>query len=139
MYNTQLEPLESNNLDLSLEWYFSDTGLLSLAYFRKDMSNFTDRETTLFVNSVRDPANAPESGDDLILVDTGDDSALADCHPIIATTEFAYQPGDPTTFSGDPRDNCANMTATKPSMRKMLKLKGSKLGMCRLMISYLSF
>ena len=43
MFNTQLEPLESNNLDLSLEWYFSDTGLLSVAYFRKDMSNFTDR------------------------------------------------------------------------------------------------
>lgn len=129
MYNTQLEPLESNNLDLSLEWYFSDTGLLSLAYFRKDMSNFTDRETTLsFVNSVRDPANAPESGDDLILVDTGDDSALADCHPIIATTEFAYQPGDPTTFSGDPRDNCANMTVTKTVNAKDAEIEGIEIG-----------
>lgn len=126
MYNTQLEPLESNNLDLSAEWYFSDTGLLSIAYYRKDMSNFTDRETTLsLVNSVRDPADAPVSGDDLIMTDT---SNTDDCHPIRATTEFAYQPTDPTTFSDDPSDRCANMTVTKTINAKDAKIDGVEIG-----------
>lgn len=126
MYNTQLEPLESNNLDLSAEWYFSDTGLLSIAYYRKDMSNFTDRETTLsLVNSVRDPADAPASGDDLIMTDS---SNTDDCHPIRATTEFAYQPGDSTTFSDDPSDRCANMTVTKTINAKDAKIEGLEIG-----------
>ncbi|MCI2283935.1 TonB-dependent receptor [Colwellia sp. MSW7] len=126
MYNTQLEPLESNNLDLSAEWYFSDTGLLSIAYYRKDMSNFTDRETTLsLVNSVRDPADAPVSGDDLIMTDSAN---VDDCHPIRATTEFAYQAGDPTTFSDDPSDRCANMTVTKTVNAKDAKIEGLEIG-----------
>ncbi|GAB5379472.1 MAG: hypothetical protein Alis3KO_28680 [Aliiglaciecola sp.] len=129
MFNTQLEPLESKNLDTSLEWYFSDTGLLSFAYFRKDMSNFTDRETTLsYVNSVRDPQNAPENGDDLILVDNGDDAALEGCHPIRGTTEFAYQPGDPTTFTDDVRDRCANMTVTKTVNARSAEIEGIEIG-----------
>ena len=40
--NTALKPLESKNLDLSLEWYFNESGLLSATYFRKDMTNFTE-------------------------------------------------------------------------------------------------
>ncbi|MFC3122237.1 TonB-dependent receptor [Agaribacter flavus] len=126
VFNTQLEPLESNNLDLSLEWYFSDTGLLSLALFKKDMSNFTDRETnTSFINSVRDPANAPENGDDLILLDSGN---LANCHPIRATTEFGYQASDPTTFTGDPADNCADFTVTRVVNSLNAKIQGLELG-----------
>lgn len=125
-YNTQLEPLESINLDLSLEWYFNQSSMLSVAYFRKDMSNFTDRETSLsFVNSVRDSADAPESGNDLILSSDGN---LEGCHPIRATTEFGYIPGDPTTYSGDPADNCANMTVTKTVNSKKAEIQGLELG-----------
>ncbi|MGJ8682370.1 TonB-dependent receptor [Paraglaciecola sp.] len=125
MYNTQLEPLESNNFDLSLEWYFSNTGMLSAAFFKKDMSNFTDRETTLSpIYSVRDSADAPESGNDLILTD-GD---LAGCHPIRATTEFGYSANDPTTFSGDAIDNCANMTVTKTVNAKNAEIEGLEIG-----------
>lgn len=129
MYNTQLEPLESNNLDLSIEWYFNDTGMLSLAYFKKDMSNFTDRETTLsYINSVRNPDNAPESGDDLILADTDDVSVLEGCHPIRATTEFGYLASDPTTYSDDYSDNCANMTVTKTVNAKDATIEGVEIG-----------
>ncbi|MBU2880835.1 TonB-dependent receptor [Psychrosphaera sp. B3R10] len=126
MYNTQLEPLESNNLDLSLEWYFSETGMLSLAYYKKDMSNFTDRETTLSpIYSVRDPEDAPESGDELILQNEAD---IAECHPIRATTEFGYLASDPTTFSGDASDNCANMTVTKTVNAKDATIEGVEVG-----------
>jgi len=38
--NAKLDPLESNNIDLSIEWYYSDSSLLSVGYYRKDVKNF---------------------------------------------------------------------------------------------------
>ena len=38
--NVKLEPLESNNFDLSLEWYYGDLNLLSLGYYQKNVQNF---------------------------------------------------------------------------------------------------
>ena len=38
--NPALEPFESDSLDLSLEWYFNDTGLASVALFQKDIDGF---------------------------------------------------------------------------------------------------
>lgn len=38
--NAALDPLESNNFDLSLEWYYNDASMLSVAYYRKDVDNF---------------------------------------------------------------------------------------------------
>ena len=43
--NPFLEPFESTNLDLSLEYYFADDGLFAVAVFRKDL------ETVIFPNS----------------------------------------------------------------------------------------
>ncbi|AWB65655.1 TonB-dependent receptor [Saccharobesus litoralis] len=40
--NPYLEPLESENLDLSYEWYFNEGGALTVALFHKDMSNFEE-------------------------------------------------------------------------------------------------
>lgn len=41
-FNPKLEPLTSNNIDISLEWYFNKAGLVSLALFQKDMKNFEE-------------------------------------------------------------------------------------------------
>ena len=38
--NPELSPFRANNYDLSLEWYFSEGGLVSLAWFKKDVTNF---------------------------------------------------------------------------------------------------
>ncbi len=38
--NPELEPLQSENLDFSIEFYPSDTGLLSFALFAKDIENY---------------------------------------------------------------------------------------------------
>jgi TonB-dependent receptor len=38
--NPYLSPFRANNYDLSLEWYFSEGGLVSLAWFKKDVTNF---------------------------------------------------------------------------------------------------
>jgi len=38
--NPALLPLKSNNIDLSLEYYFSDTGYVSAGFFQKKVKNF---------------------------------------------------------------------------------------------------
>ncbi|AWB68063.1 TonB-dependent receptor [Saccharobesus litoralis] len=38
--NTELKPYDATNFDLSVEWYFSDEGLLSLALFNKQIDSF---------------------------------------------------------------------------------------------------
>lgn len=38
--NPRLDPLESTNIDLSLEWYYSDSSVVSIGYYRKDVKNF---------------------------------------------------------------------------------------------------
>ena len=44
--NTELVPWTANSYDLSLEYYFQSTGVLSLGLFRKDISNFFGSVTT---------------------------------------------------------------------------------------------
>lgn len=41
--NPDLEPLESDNYDLSFEYYFAPTGSATLALFRRDVSGFISR------------------------------------------------------------------------------------------------
>ncbi len=38
--NAGLDPLESNNFDLSLEYYYGDASMVSIGYYRKDVDNF---------------------------------------------------------------------------------------------------
>jgi TonB-dependent receptor len=38
--NAQLDPLESTNIDLSVEYYYSDSSMISIGYYRKDVENF---------------------------------------------------------------------------------------------------
>ncbi|MBH0077009.1 TonB-dependent receptor [Pseudoalteromonas sp. SWYJ118] len=47
--NVALKPLESTNLDLSFEWYFNNSGLVSVAFFHKDMTNFEENITETYI------------------------------------------------------------------------------------------
>jgi TonB-dependent receptor len=52
--NTKLEPEESKNIDLSLEWYFNKSGMFAVALFNKDMTNFIDTENlTTYLQDLR--------------------------------------------------------------------------------------
>ncbi|WOH37268.1 TonB-dependent receptor [Thalassotalea fonticola] len=42
--NPGLVPLESDNFDLSLEWYFAETSYASIGYYEKRVSNFAGRQ-----------------------------------------------------------------------------------------------
>jgi iron complex outermembrane receptor protein len=55
--NPQLSPFRAKNTDLSLEWYFQEGGLLSLAVFKKDVSNFPQTVSTVGnIQDILDPA-----------------------------------------------------------------------------------
>lgn len=64
--NPNLSPLESDNYDLSLEYYFSRTGSLTAGIFRRDVSNFIFRNTTLteIAGQPDRRVNAPSNGGD---------------------------------------------------------------------------
>ena len=65
--NVGLDPLESNNVDISVEWYYGDQSLLSLGYYRKDVQNFVGTEIvdqTLFdLRDATSGAPGSRSGD----------------------------------------------------------------------------
>jgi len=45
--NPNLKPWRSTNLDASYEWYFSETGLLSLGIFQMDIESFIENGTVI--------------------------------------------------------------------------------------------
>lgn len=58
--NPGLEPYESENFDISAEWYYSDDSYVSLAFFTKDVSNFigtTEFDQTF--EGLTNPARGP--------------------------------------------------------------------------------
>jgi TonB-dependent receptor len=60
--NPGLEPLESDNLDLALEWYFSDASYVSVTYWNKTVNNFIG--TTVVRESLyglTDPTSGPDA------------------------------------------------------------------------------
>lgn len=69
--NLELEPFESTNLDLGLEWYYADSSYLSINYFRKSVDNFIVNRSSDFVFvGVTDPSTGsdPTAKDDLDVV-----------------------------------------------------------------------
>ncbi|MBB4659460.1 TonB-dependent receptor [Parvularcula dongshanensis] len=90
--NTQdptLEPLESDNYDASIEWYYGDTSYISAGYFYKNVRNFLGNAVVngpLF--GLRDPASGADgtrSGDALgIINDLGIEQSEANLFSIVA-------------------------------------------------------
>lgn len=60
--NPALVPIESDNLDLSFEWYFSDSGYVSVGFWDKRVDNFigtTSVQENLF--GIRDQTAGPDA------------------------------------------------------------------------------
>ncbi|GAA5189769.1 TonB-dependent receptor [Ferrimonas gelatinilytica] len=111
--NPGLLPLESDNYDLSAEWYYDEASYLSVGYFRKDVTNFIDNTPfTETVAPITNPAfgllvqeaiaagasTAPEQRD-WILANYGPDSAnpspLVTVNPANGNVEILGGPDDP--------------------------------------------
>ncbi len=86
--NPELEPLESNNFDLSYENYFSSQGYFSIAGFYKDIDNWTRRSTQL-INFRNDETN------------NGADYYVPGFHDRIIDQDGLYGPADVFYAQGD--------------------------------------
>ena len=87
--NPGLLPLESDNFDVSLEWYYGDTSYVSVGYFDKRVKNFIGTgvvDRNLF--GLRDPtsgAAGTRSGDALDIIDAlGVDRSEANLFTLVA-------------------------------------------------------
>ena len=70
--NPGLTPLESDNFDISVEWYFDDSSYVSIGAFEKRVSNFVGTgQTTRTLFDLRDPSSGAagtRSGDALAAI-----------------------------------------------------------------------
>jgi TonB-dependent receptor len=56
--NASLEPLESTNLDLSVEWYYGESSYASIGFFNKQVNNFVGTGvTTTPLFDLQDPSS----------------------------------------------------------------------------------
>jgi len=60
--NPKLQPLESSNFDVSLEWYFDDASYVSAGLFEKRVTNFVGIEqVTRTFEGIRDQTSGPRA------------------------------------------------------------------------------
>ena len=76
--NPELVPFTSDNLDLSLEWYYADASYLSAGYFRKNVTNFILNTTENLTFALADGSllTDPSTGGDENKPDDGDETAV---------------------------------------------------------------
>jgi TonB-dependent receptor len=79
--NPALLPLESDNFDISLEYYFSDKGYVSLGAFQKNVENFIGNSVeTINLYGIRNQTGGPRAQQALAYLEANgfarDDSAL---------------------------------------------------------------
>ncbi|MBD1390013.1 TonB-dependent receptor [Neiella sp. HB171785] len=126
--NTKLDPLESNNLDLSFEWYFNEAGMVTATVFYKDMSNFEESETVnTYMDDLRgvglDPDAPAYDVNDLVKV-AGVDS-LEGCMPKRA--QMANELYEDWWYSDNLEDTCAVFKTTRIRNGKGADIKGLEL------------
>lgn len=92
--NAELKPFESDNFDLSWEWYYGNASYISLGYFKKDVANF-------IVNSLAEKTFELSNGELLRDPSTGTDTGAADAADAVATfTNTLPNNGETATVDG---------------------------------------
>ena len=76
--NPELNPFTSNNIDLSLEWYYDDASYMSAGYFRKNVANFivNSQESLTFDLAGGGLLTDPSTGSDVDNPDADDSTAV---------------------------------------------------------------
>ncbi|NQY87271.1 MAG: TonB-dependent receptor [Colwellia sp.] len=76
--NAELKPFTSDNVDLSLEWYYADASYISAGYFRKNVANFIINTTEDITFALADGSllTDPSTGNDVDNPDAADTTAV---------------------------------------------------------------
>ncbi len=117
LFNTQLNPLESINVDVSFEWYFEPDAFVSIGLFYKDITNLEESEQQrVYLSDLR---TALQNGDDVdtgSLILTEDQITLDNCYAeILGEWQLEYNPGyiDEMLYGTDPAFLCAQWQASQ--------------------------
>ncbi len=133
-YNPQLQPLESKNIDVSLEWYFNDTSMVSMALFSKDMDNFTDTDVAqAYLTDVRNIDGQIALEDLLMFADDSGEAnnhGLNGCMPQRTLGTVPWNVSDPNalSLSDDYRDLCGSYQVQSVINGKSAEIRGMELG-----------
>lgn len=78
--NPDLKPLESDNIDLSLEWYYGEGSYASVGVFYKQVDNFIVNATSsqTFIGENGQPITDPATGDVTLIPPGGSPSDIVD-------------------------------------------------------------
>jgi TonB-dependent receptor len=136
--NPGLEPLVSNNFDLSFEWYYADASYFSVGYFQKNIDNYIG---TTIIDATPFNLTTPIGG-------TYWNAAVANACPTTDLTcirnyifaNFNGQPGVARTgtdaggnatgtITGQPGDPIANFRITTPANTGSSKLNGFEINL----------
>jgi TonB-dependent receptor len=109
--NPGLLPLESDNFDISMEYYFSDTGYVSVGAFQKNVENFQGNSVQqLNLFGIRNQTGGPSAQAALAYLQANgfptDDSAL------FTATAMLINPGTFTDANGTWTGGLANYNGT---------------------------
>ncbi len=125
--NPDLLPLESDNLDLSLEWYYADASYVSVGYFEKRTNNFIGERTVgLSPYDVRDPFIGPRR-DAAETAVGGIGAGLDAIHSQIGAADPDLNPGDTVVGDAAKGDPIAVWNTTEPTNEKSAKFDGIEL------------
>ncbi|WP_426360080.1 TonB-dependent receptor [Pseudocolwellia sp. HL-MZ19] len=87
--NPELAPLESDNFDLSVEWYFEETSYASIGYYEKRVNNFAGRQPVVEnVYGLRDATAGPRAiAAEAALIALGEELTDTNLFAMVAATE----------------------------------------------------
>ncbi len=103
--NPALVPLESDNFDLSLEWYFGESSYVSGGFFEKRVANFIGNEVSReFLFDIRDQSAGPRAEAAIDALTAGgyatDDTNLFVMMALMDNPADAMFPGGAAAFDG---------------------------------------
>jgi len=128
--NTGLLPTESQNIDLSIEYYYGDASYVSLGYFQKDVDNVVGSEqVTESPYNVTDPASGERYEAAVVATggDRSDSEAIRDWIEANYSDEYIIPPagGAMTQIWGHPTQNGAlDINFSKPINQGSNKVNG---------------
>ncbi len=131
LFNTELDPLTSVNLDFSFEWYFAEDALVSVGLFRKDIEDLIENETQrVYLRDVKtEVQNGEEVAFEGLLLDANT-ITIDNCYAeILGEWQYGYNPSyvENMLFSDDPEFLCAQFRATQPRNAAGAEINGVEL------------
>lgn len=119
--NPDLNPLESTNFDLSVEWYYDDSSYVSLGWFKKDVVDFIGSSPVTIADSgFHTPVNGPRWNEAVAAVGT---DLLDIQNYILDNFPESVNPATGHVYAL-PEDPILPFTVTRPVNNKEVKIDG---------------